>query len=147
MTSTWASLGTIIIWRNRFRFFFVVVATAFLSGLIHWQWSAARELTAISLVCTFYFLFGVLCNTESESDRGFSGISTYFFKPPVGTAAIVIVHLLVGFFIIFLASTLWYVLVLRFVEWSVSYLDLVVYLQTSLKPHFQADNKRRFISL
>lgn len=128
MTSTWVSLGTIILWRNRFRLFLVLAATAFLSGLIHLQWGAVRELTAISLVCTFYFLFGVLCNTESESGRGFSGISSYFFKLPVATGSIVFAHLLVGFSVIFLTSTLWFVLVLRFVDWSVSYLDLIVYL-------------------
>jgi hypothetical protein len=128
MTSTWISLGAVILWRNRIRLLLVVAATAFLSGLIHWQWGAVRELTAISLVCTFYFLFGVLCNTESESGRGFSGISSYFFKLPVGTGSIVFAHLLVGFSVILLTSTLWFVLVLRFVDWSVSYLDLIVFL-------------------
>lgn len=127
MTSAWVSLIPIILRRNRFRLFFVLSATALLSGLIHWQWSAAKELTAISLVCTFYFLFGVLCNTETESCRGFSGISSYFFKLPVATGSIVFAHLLFGFSFVFLTSTLWFLLVLRFVDWSVSYIDLIVF--------------------
>lgn len=128
MSSTWASLGKIILWRNRSSLCYVLGMTVLLSGLIHWHWGSARELTAISLVCTFYFLFGILCNTQVDPGRGFSGISPYFFKLPIETKSIVVAHLLVGVSVVILVSTLWFALVLRLVDWSVSYLDLTIYL-------------------
>ena len=71
MTSIVAKLGILILWRNRYRLGLVFLATALSAAVIHWQWEDSRALVGISLVCTFYFLFGVLCNTRSDALRGF----------------------------------------------------------------------------
>ncbi len=128
MIASFQCLVQTILWRNRFRIGCLLLGVCSMAALIHWQWHAARELSAISLVCSFYFLFGILCNTEGQAGTGFSGISSYFFRLPVRTGQILAAHLVVGLVLVLGVYGLWYFAVLRKLSQTILFGDLALFL-------------------
>ena len=124
-------LVSLIFHRLRNRIGVVMGLIFAMAAAIHWFWGVAQVLTTLSLVCSFYFLFGVLSNTQSSEQGGFSGIAPYFFRLPVRSGTLVGAHLLVAIPVILAIYGLWFLLVLRAMPQPIFHVDMILFLLAS----------------
>ena len=124
-------LMALIFRRIQHRIGVVFVFIVSMSLAIRYYWGFSGESTVLSLVLSFYFLFGVLCNTQAIDGGGFSGVSRYFFRLPIRSRDIVGAHILLALLVILAAYALWFLLVLRVMPRSVLHVDMILYLLAS----------------